>query len=71
LNYDTLLKPISTPFADKLYTLTVTGNGGCANDTVRVRILLTPVIPNAFSPNGDGINDTWDITYLNNYVEQL
>jgi gliding motility-associated-like protein len=59
---------VSTPLDDITYRLTVTGIGNCAvSDTVRVILLKTPVIPNAFSPNGDGIHDVWDIKYLERY----
>ncbi len=53
---------------DQLYYLTVSNSDGCSNsDSVIVTVLKTPVVPNAFSPNGDGINDTWVIRYLNSY----
>ena len=32
-----------------------------------VKVLRTPVIPNVFTPNGDGINDKWVIAYLESY----
>lgn len=60
--------PRSTPLADITYTITVTGRGNCAvDDDVFVKVLLAPSIPNAFSPNADGINDVWNIKYLESY----
>ncbi len=56
--------------SDITYKLTVTGLGGCtAADDVFVKVLRAPQIPNTFTPNNDGINDTWKIEYLSTYPE--
>lgn len=68
LSSDTVYSPVSKPVDDIRYTFTVTGEGGCSvSDTIFIKVLKSPEIPNAFSPNGDGINDTWDIKYLESY----
>ena len=68
LNNGQVLTPTATPATDISYVLKVTGTGGCSTtDTMLIKVLLNPHIPNAFSPNGDGINDTWQIQYLNSY----
>ncbi len=70
LNNPRLLNPkcVDATF-DVLYTLTVTGKGGCmATDNMFVNVLKMPRIPNTFSPNGDGINDLWQIQYLDEYT---
>ncbi|MBC7587871.1 MAG: gliding motility-associated C-terminal domain-containing protein, partial [Chitinophagaceae bacterium] len=68
LNNDTIPRPFSTPAADITYLVTLTGIGGCSDTaSVFIKVLLKPSIPNAFTPNGDGINDTWHIDYLESY----
>ena len=64
----TILRPSFVANASLTYTLTATGEGNCtATDFLTVKILLPVKVPNAFSPNGDGINDTWEITNLFDY----
>ncbi|MDN5285215.1 MAG: type sorting protein [Mucilaginibacter sp.] len=68
LNNPAVLNPVASPTTDTQYQLTVTSANGCtAAGQVYVYVLKTPVVPNTFTPNGDGINDTWEIKYLDSY----
>jgi len=71
LDDDTLLRPTSTPAFNTTYKLMAFGGGGncVAYDTVKVTALQFLSIANAFSPNGDKINDEWEIPYLADYPE--
>jgi gliding motility-associated-like protein len=54
------------------YSVTVTDYNECTvtgSALVRPKNEICLIIPEAFSPNGDGINDTWDIEFYNPNIE--
>jgi gliding motility-associated-like protein len=57
------LNPTVSPLRDTTYVLHVTSTAGCgtAEDSVKITIYQQIQIPNAFSPNGDGVNDKWNV----------
>ncbi len=59
------LRPAVSPFTGIEYTLTAVSSYGCINsDEVYVNVVTGIFVPNAFTPNNDGRNDTWRIPYL-------
>jgi len=69
LNKTDVLRPLASPEKDTEYTLTATTQpDGCATTSkVLVKVLQALTPPNTFTPNGDNINDTWNIKYLESY----
>lgn len=55
---------IVTPLLDQLYTVTVTDENGCTADDdifIAVNTSRNVYIPNIFTPDGDGVNDFFNI----------
>ncbi len=60
LNNATIKNPIAILNNDRLYTVTATTANGCkAFDDINVRVFAKAdiLVPTAFTPNGDGVND--------------
>lgn len=66
LSDNSLLEPVASPLTDIIYTLHAASAYGCVTDgdNVRIKVINGIYIPSAFTPNGDGVNDTWQIPYL-------
>lgn len=63
LSSTTILNPVANPIQTTTYTLSTVNASGCiSTDDVVVTVIPYCIkMKNAFSPNGDGINDIWKI----------
>lgn len=70
LNNPTVLQPMATASQTTIYTLTVTSSNGCTTSaSIKVIVVDLLFIPDAFSPNGDGTNDQWEIRNIERFPE--
>ncbi|WP_224999915.1 gliding motility-associated C-terminal domain-containing protein [Cesiribacter sp. SM1] len=68
LSDPTIANPIARPAKTTTYTLTVIDEQGCsATDEVTITVVDGIFVPNAFTPNGDGLNDEWEILMISDY----
>ena len=70
LDLPTSASPFASPDKTTTYSLKVTDANGCSTqDDIIIGINQGVHIPDVFTPNGDGLNDTWEIKGLDEFPE--
>ncbi|MDF2434399.1 MAG: large repetitive protein, partial [Mucilaginibacter sp.] len=70
IDNNTIKNPEITGSTDMTYTLQVTDALGCVSiDSTFIKVSPELMVPNTFTPNGDGINDFWKIRGLIAYQQ--
>ncbi|OJW75645.1 gliding motility-associated C-terminal domain-containing protein [Spirosoma sp. 48-14] len=68
LSSPTIENPVANPTQTTTYTLTAQNDSGCVvSDTIQLFVMPGLYMPSAFSPNNDGVNDSWLIENLEYY----
>ncbi|WMJ73990.1 glycosyl hydrolase family 8 [Cytophagaceae bacterium ABcell3] len=57
------------PIGDYWYLVNATIGNCSATDSILVRVLNELTVPNAFTPDGDGINDYWELPGIERYPD--
>lgn len=70
LNNSSLQSPIATITNDIEYTVTATSPDGCkSTESIKITVGVFLRIPNAFSPDNDGLNDLWTIKGIDSFPD--
>ena len=70
VNDSTLSNPEIELLSDAVYLVTVVDANGCENsDDIIVTLIPEISYPSGFSPNGDGINELWNIDQIEQFPE--